>query len=199
MNKAKFWSAVLYPENMVSNWQETIDDLLQIPFCYIIHNKDKDSKSEHRKDHVHLLLAFPNTTTRNHALNVANQLSEENKKACSTVQAVIGIRNVYDYLIHDTESARKQGKELYDAKERITGNGFDIGSFEQLSTVEKNNICKRLCNIIIEQGFTNFTDFYIYVIENYDISYFEVLKSNSGFFERLTKGNFQKIQFRKDY
>ncbi len=198
MKKARNWSAVLYPENMIDNWQEVIGDVLQLPYCYCVHDKDNDSKSEHRKDHVHLIVVFPNTTTQKNALSVVNGLSKQDRIACSTIQAVVGIRNVYDYLIHDTDSARKQGKELYDKSERISGNGFDIGSYEQLGVSEKNDICKQLCTVIIEQGFTNFTDFYIYVIENHDTSYFEVLKSNSGFFERLTKGNFQKVQFRKD-
>ena len=37
-------------------------------------------QSEHRKDHVHLIVAFPNTTTYKHALNVMDLLSAEGKK-----------------------------------------------------------------------------------------------------------------------
>ena len=99
--------------------------------------KTRDSKSEHRKDHVHLIVAFPNTTTYKHALNVMDLLSAEGKKAINKCEAVVGIRNVYDYLIHDTEDCRKKGKEQYDPSERITGNNFDIGAYEQLGTVEK--------------------------------------------------------------
>lgn len=195
ISKARFWATVLYPENMIENWESKIDEILQIPYCYIIHNMDKDTKSEHRKDHVHLMLVFPNTTTQKHALAVANQLSKEEKKAASTIQAVIGIRNVYDYFIHDTESSRKAGKELYDASQRITGNGFDIGSYEQLGVAEKNDMCKELCNLIREKRYTNFADFFEFVIDNYeDTNYFEIVKTYSGLFERYTKANFQKWQ-----
>ena len=65
-------------------------------------------------------------------------LSAEGKKAINKCEAVVGIRNVYDYLIHDTEDCRKKGKEQYDPSERITGNNFDIGAYEQLGTAEKN-------------------------------------------------------------
>lgn len=195
ISKARFWATVLYPENMIENWESKIDEILQIPYCYIIHNMDKDTKSEHRKDHVHLMLVFSNTTTQKHALAVANQLSKEGKKAASTIQAVIGIRNVYDYFIHDTDSSRKAGKELYDASQRITGNGFDIGSYEQLGVAEKNDICKELCNLIREKRYTNFADFFEFVIDNYeDTNYFEIVKTYSGLFERYTKANFQKWQ-----
>lgn len=191
---AKYWSGVCYPENMISDWEIKIGDLLQVPYAYALHDLDHDSKSDHRKDHVHVILAFSNTTTQKHALSVFNLLSNSDSYCCSTCQAVISIRHVYDYLIHDTDSCRKLGKELYSVDRRITGNGFDIGSYEQISLAEKDSIAIELANIIMKQGFTNFMDFYIYVMSLHkdDTKYFEILKTNSGFFERLSRGNYQK-------
>ena len=196
ISKTRFWVGVLYPENMRPDWQDTLPDIVQLPYAYCIHSADKDSKSEYRKDHVHLILAFPNTTTYNHALQVFGLLSADGKKAINKCEAVINIRHAYDYLIHDTEGCRKLGKELYDKTARITGNNFDIGAYEQLGAAEKNSICKELCNLIITEGFMNFADFYMYVISNFeDSNYFEVLKTYSGLFERLTRANYQKWQF----
>lgn len=195
IEKAKFWAGVLYPENMREDWENEIGDIVQLPYAYCKHNKDKDIKSEHRKDHVHLILAFTNTTTYKHALSVFNQLSAEGKTALNKIEAVISIRNMYDYLIHDTETCRKKGKELYSKEERITGNNFDIGAYEQLGTAERNDMCKELCSVIIENGFTNFSDFFVFAMANYeDTNYFEILKTYSGLFEKLTRGNFQKLQ-----
>lgn len=160
INKTRFWWAVLYPENMDSDWEDKIADIVQLPFAYCIHARDRDKKSEHRKDHVHLILSFPNTTTYNHATKVFDQLSSDGKKATNTCQAIINIRNAYDYLIHDTDGSRKQGKELYCTDERITGNNFDIGAYEQIGLAERNEICKELCTAIVDNGFTNFVDFY---------------------------------------
>ena len=193
INKARFWTGVLYPENMKENWKDSIGDTLQYPYAYCQHSQDKDSKSEHRKDHVHLIVAFPNTTTYKHALDVMDQLSAEGKKAINTCEAVIGIRNVYDYLIHDTEDCRKQGKEQYDPSERITGNNFDIGAYEQLGAAEKNEIFLELGEVICKQGFTNYMDFYAYVVDTYDdMNYIEVLRSYSSHFDRLTRGNYHR-------
>lgn len=200
LTKARFWVGVLYIENMKPTWQDDIGDIVQVPFAYCIHNRDRDSKSEHRKDHVHVILSFPNTTTYNHALSIFMLLSDTDKIAINTCQAVIHIRNMYDYLIHDTDSCRKKGKELYKPSERITGNNFDIGSFEQLSIADKNAICKELCSLVIEQNFITFGDFYLYVVNNYeDSNYFDILKTYSGLFERLTKSNYQKWLFAKEY
>lgn len=193
IEKARFWTGVLYPENMKEDWQEIVGDTLQYPYAYCVHTQDNDTKSEHRKDHVHLIVAFPNTTTYQHALNVMDLLSAEGKKAINKCEAIIGIRNVYDYLIHDTEDCRKKGKELYPVENRITGNNFDIGAYEQLGIAEKNEMFIEMSQAIRENGFTNYMDFYEYVVDTYeDMNYIEVMRSYSGHFERLTRGNYQR-------
>ena len=137
IEKTKYWCAVLYPENMREGWETDIGDIVQIPFAYCIHDEDLDSNDEERKKHVHLILVFTNTTTKNHAYSVFSELFAPGRVACNTIKAIINIRNMYDYLIHDTDTCRKKGKKLYSSDCRITGNNFDIGAFEQLSITEK--------------------------------------------------------------
>lgn len=196
ISKARYWVAVCYQENMRPDWRDSIYDLVQVPFAYCEHDKDTDSESEHRTDHVHIILAFNNTTTYKHAMSVFSTLNAEGRKSVNTCFAVLNIRRMYNYLIHDTADCKKKKKYLYDPSNRITGNGFDIGSYEQLSISEKNEILRDLCNVIIREGFCNFGDFYIYVMNNYaDSNYFDLLKSYSGLLERLTKSNWQKQYF----
>lgn len=191
--KARYWSAVLYPENMIADWKEKIGDILELPYAYCVHDKDLDKEDEHRKLHLHLLLAFPNTTTMAHALRTAEKLSAEGKKACPVIESVISIRHIWEYLIHNTEDSKKQGKYQYDISERITGNGFDIGSYEQLSVAEKYKMSKELCDFICQHNITNFADFYLYAINNFGEEYFELIQVNSGFYNRLINGNWQKM------
>lgn len=192
INKARYWTGVLYPENMVDGWEEKIGDIVQLPFAYTLHTTDVDSKSEHRKDHIHLILVFPNTTTYKHALSVFGLLNAPGRKAINTCEAVINIRHCYDYLIHDTDNARKQGKFLYSPEDRITGNLFDIGSYEQISQAEKHEMLKDLCDYIIQQKICNFADFYIGAMQNFDAEYFQIITANNSFLDRLTRGNFLK-------
>lgn len=191
-SKARYWTGVLYPENMRKDWETEIGDLLQQPYAYCKHDADKDGADDERKAHVHLIIAFPNTTTYKHVLSIMNKLSAEGKTAINTVQTVSNIRHMYEYLIHNTDSCRKKGKCLYEKSKRISGNNFDIGSYEQISLADKNRMAKELCDVILSQGIVNFADFYGYVVNNYDLEYFEIIKSYSGFFERLIKGNFHR-------
>lgn len=209
VQKAKYWTAVLYPESMIDNWQDKISDLLQIPYEYCIHDRDDLGKVfktvknkfgnditydasefsiefEPRKVHVHLIIAFPNTTTYKNALNVFKRL----QKSCSYCEQVLNVRYIHEYLIHNTEKAKKDGKYQYNPSDRISGNNFDIGAFEQISITDKRNMCKDLCDYIVKNHCTNFTEFYMNVFDTFSDEYFEVLCSYSGMLERLCKGNY---------
>lgn len=192
MDKAKYWLGVGYPENMIPDWEDRIYDLFQLPFAYCKHFLDKDSKSEHRKDHVHFIIVFPNTTTYNHALTLFNTLSLPGKKAFNKCEQAFNIRHSYDYLVHNTEGAKKAGKYLYSYKDIVQGNNFDIGLYEQVSTADKENMRKELARFIIDKQIENFTDLYIYADLNLDDNYTSVITANSGFFERLCKGFYLK-------
>lgn len=190
--KHKYWIGVLYLENMRDDWRDVIDDVLQLPYAYCVHNCDVDSMSEHRKDHVHLIVAFPNTTTYNHAFNIMSELSKRNHRALNKIEYCKSIRRCYEYLIHNTDTCKKQGKYLYDSSCRVIGNGFDIGLYEQVSLEDKTKMCKELCDIIVAKHYTNFIDFYTYVTCNMDIAYFDIIRCYSGLYERLMKGNYLK-------
>ena len=191
--KAKYWVGVLYNENMREDWQTDIGDILQLPYAYCIHDKDKQSDhAEDRKVHTHILIAFPNTTTYKNALRTFDRLSAPGKKAINTCEYCISVRGSYDYLIHDTETSRKKGKHLYDKSERKEGNNFDIGAFEQVSIAEKQEKRREISLLILEKGFSNYLDLYMYVCTNLDLIYEEVLCNYSGHFERLTRGQYQR-------
>ena len=94
MSKNKYWTAVLYPENMISTWEQDIGDIVQVPYTYCIHDADLTESEERRKKHVHIILAFPNTTTYKHALSVFQKLSIAGFRALNTCEPVINIRHV---------------------------------------------------------------------------------------------------------
>lgn len=190
--KARYWVGVCYPENMVPEWERDIGDLLELPFAYCIHDKDKLSDNEEdRKTHVHIIIAFPNTTTYKTALRVFQRLGEYSINTC---EPIMNIRNKYEYLIHNTETCKKKGKHLYDVSERVEGNNFDIGSFEQLSVADKKAMRRELSKLIISEFYTNYADFYADILFNYSDDYDDIVCSYSGHFERLCKGNYLKLQ-----
>ena len=179
---------------MIDDWETDIGDILQFPYAYCIHDRDKQKNGDPRKTHVHMILAFPNTTTENNAMNIFNRLSIKGKRALNKIMAANNIRHAYDYLIHDTETSRLRKKFLYDKSERITGNNFDIGDYEQISQADKDRMLKELCDFVIDNNLTNFADVYVQIVTQFDSSYFSILKSYSGLIERISKGLFLKTE-----
>lgn len=196
ITNARYWWAVMYPENMIEDWEKRISTLIQHPYCYCIHDRDlrKESKEE-RKKHIHLIVAFPNTTTYNHALNVFSKLNAPNKNAIpnNRFEACLNISNCYDYLIHNTEECRKLHKHKYDVTERISGNNFDIALFDQITQQERMMIVRELSLVIRDNFITNFTEFTWFVFDQYpEYPYYnDIVTQYSAYFERLTKGNYQ--------
>ena len=171
-----FW-AIMYPENMVEGWEENISMILQKPFAYCIHDKDlvKEDRKEERKKHVHIIIAWNNTTTKANALTLFQKLNAEGKQAIAfggEIEKCDDVLWCWNYLIHDTEDSKKKGKYQYDKKERIVGNNFDIGSYTQLSTHDKNQMIKELCDTIIKNAFVNYIEFYMYVFLSFFFSIF---------------------------
>lgn len=192
-SKGRYFLAVLYPENMREGWKDEIGDLLGYPYAYCIHDKDITKEGDQRKVHVHMIIAFPNTTTMQHAMSIFSKLSADNKKALNKIEIASSVVNAYNYLIHDTESCHKLKKHIYDKAERITGNNFDIGDYEQISTADKDRMLHEMCDYIIDNQITNFADMYILITRDFDTPYFTVLKSYSGLLERLTRGVFLRV------
>lgn len=207
----RYWTLVTYPENMLENWKDLCSGLLEMPYCYILHDKDvltqedlendpwEGAESVGRKDHVHWIIVFPNTTTQNFATQFFDRLSKKGSKCYSGyAQPVANMRKLYDYLIHDTEEAKKLNKHLYDRSERIEGNNFDIGSYIQYSKLEKDEVLKEFINIIVTQNFTNLIDFTIYInsLPEYfeNPIYFEVLKDYNALLARYLFDSYRKVK-----
>ena len=208
--EGRYWVAVCYPENMLEHWQDKIDDILELPFCYCIHDKDHladykpnvhdsdedkqgfDDETGKRKTHVHIIIAFNNSTTYKNAYNTFMKLSADGKKCLAFCQKVISIKAKYDYLIHGRPKDKTQGKYQYDPSERIEGNNFDIGAYMQVSEGEKRKIRRKIAGYILENQFTNYYDLYCYVISTCEDDYEDVLCSYNGFFSNLCKGVYLK-------
>lgn len=188
--KVKLWEGICYPENMLDDWQEEIDDILQVPFAYAIHDIDHDQKSKQRKTHVHIIVVWGGNTTRKAIINVLNRLSAEGKRCCSSAEPVNNIRHAYDYLIHDTASCRKKGKELYPVEARIEGNNFDIGQLEQLSTKDKQDMLFELVCFIMVEKFETINDFTTAALREFPEQYREIIVGYNSILERYCRGNY---------
>lgn len=203
VTKARYWWAVLWLENMKDGWQDNIDEILQgIPYAYCIHDKDYEKDGDPqlpRKQHVHLMIAYGNTTTYKHAMNIFSRFSAEGKSCVNTCEACLKVRHSYNYLIHDTNTCekirlreaaegRKFSKFLYPVKERVTGNNFDIGLYEQLSVEDRHNYIKRMDKLLIDSKIYDYSVAAEVFAADDDPVVFDTFLGHSSHFERMCKG-----------
>ena len=85
-------------------------------YAYILHDKDRQENSlELKKPHYHFLVQLQ----RNQRGAWFKSFATDDMGLVFAQPCYIP-KGAYDYLIHDTPTARKQGKYLYDPTERIS-------------------------------------------------------------------------------
>lgn len=190
--KNRQWVGVLFNENMREGWQDDIENLVQLPFAYCVHDKGLQLEDgEHRKVHTHLILVWPAPTTYKHATEVFDRLSAPGKRCFTALEPVYNARRMYDYLIHDTDDCRKKSKYQFQPEDRVTGNLYDIGVYAQVSQTEKNEMFDKLTDLILAYEIQNYADFVLCyrseLKEEEDLAR-DVVRGYSGYFDRLIKG-----------
>ena len=180
--KSRYWQVVLYPENLIDNWE---DELIKtgLPIAYCLH-------TDSEKPHIHMIGAWENNTTYKSAFEFFERLNKENQKAFNKIEKCFNIENAYNYLIHDTDDCRKKGKYQYKKEDRKCINNFDIHFYAQKSVEQEEEQFDEICDIIISEGFTNFKQLHMYIKSNYDRDYLGVVKKNIYYFTSLTKANY---------
>lgn len=195
------YEVILYPENMIPEWIEEFSEYIPYRACAGIHDKDTENGIP-KKEHIHLILCTEskrNRTTAKHFIDVANRLSLPGCKCCSTGKPVFNLVSAYDYLLHDTEKARKQGKYLYPESNRICFNGFEISDYIQISDALQDEILQSLIHYILSSSVSNMADLCFRLTafsDSYGFEFshvFHVFKKYNSIIARVTQGVYHKV------
>lgn len=198
--KARCWVGVVYPENMISHWQDRIYRLLQLPFEYIIHDRDtvevEEDEFQSRKTHVHLIIHWSGPTTYKNAFRVFDLLSKNGFHCLNKIEAVRGLKFMHRYLTHETEDCKKNNKFVYPRSSIVTGNNWDLGAFIDLEdndslfmydTIRREMMLKKVrCVIDLEDMVSN--DHFKDLLPDFDITTLrKYIKNNRRVFEGISK------------
>lgn len=175
--KKRNWSCILYPESMVPGWQEIIL-ASGIPFSMSpLHDSDLNPTGEKKKPHYHVLFCYSGPNTYNQADKFAKSLGG------TAPQPVESIRGVYRYFTH----ADNPEKAQYNASDILSFNGFSILDYVEYTKTEVQRTMKELLTLIIEQGFSEYSDFMEYVLLNGSDLDFDVASGHTIFFNSYLK------------
>lgn len=205
--KYRVAALILYPCNMVSNWKDRIEELLQFPFVACLHDKDNC------EEHIHLILCRTNgpATLKWFISWVNSRLSNSDKyylskdkngntvqvpvKCCSTAEPIASnFQRAYDYLYHGgmvADKCKKEGKFSYKQTDLFSGNNFDLHHYIQVDNYDKMIILQKICQHIIDYKIMDDIKIFEYCISQGD-DYFQVYQSKSAMLSRLASGNWKR-------
>lgn len=198
--KARTWTAVLYPENMISHWQDRIYRKFQIPFEYIIHDKDvvevEEDDCQPRKLHGHFIGHWAGPTTYKNAFEVFDSLSKPGFHCLNKIEPVRGLRYIHRYLTHETEDCKKENKFVYPRSSIVTGNNWDLGAFIEedekdtllLYQTFRSEMIKLRLRCVIDLEDLVFADYFNELLPDFDVVQLaKYVKNNRRSFESITK------------
>lgn len=144
-----------------------------------LHDKDthEDGSGRTKKPHYHVIVVYGSPTTFNNVKSLTDSLNSP------IPQPLEQIRGYYRYLTHKDNPDKFQ----YDEKDIITGGGFNIADFIDLSKSEVTEIKFKLQQLIREQGIIEYSTFMDYIQDNLDRINYDVASSHTIFFNTYIK------------
>lgn len=152
--KATYFTFLLYPESIPDNWVELLESTgLQMAISPL-HNRDKTEKKElleqgqvFKKEHYHVIYIAKNAITPEAVRNRIKRLLGD--KSVNMVQPIAtSVVNAYLYLTHESKDAIAKKKHVYDKKDIIHLNNFDIDRFEMFDVHEKRDMINSITEIV---------------------------------------------------
>lgn len=202
--KSRYHTFLFYPDadGVPEDWQERFERL-GVPIAISpLHCMDKAKGGGFKKPHYHGIYVANNPVTTESVRNkLRGILSTENVecKAIAKVQIIReSVENVYLYLTHESKDAIKKGKYIYDKKDIIHLNNFDIERYIVIDVDTKKEALRAIVGLVRGYKITNMPDlFELLEVEGeaYGLSdslVEEVIKANTGYLRLWFDGNYQK-------
>ena len=183
--KQRYFMFLLYPESIPENWVQQLEEMGIEMAISPLHDSDKwdgedleriqselegqkifNDWSEQRyaeelekaifkKPHYHVIYIAKNPiTTDGVRTNIKRRLGEDSVAKVKAIET--SVKNVYDYLTHESKSAIKKGKHIYDKKDIKHLSGFDIDNYITLSRGEERNMMSQLIELIFDREIENY-------------------------------------------
>lgn len=158
-----------------------------------LHDKDKheDGSGRTKKPHYHVIVIYGSPTTYNNVKNLTDSFN------APIPQALEQVRGYYRYLTHKDNPDKFQ----YDEKDIVTGGGFNIADYIEISKSEVTEIKFKLQQLIREQNITEYSVFMDYIQDNLDRVNYDIASSHTIFFNTYIKSirhSKQKQQLKVD-
>ncbi|GMS43634.1 replication protein [Enterococcus faecium] len=203
MTKARHFGFLLYPDSIPENWREQLESLGVSMAVSPLHDKDKNSDGTLKKPHYHVIYIARNPVTIE---SVRKKIKRKlGNSSVAHIEIIDHIKGSYEYLTHESKDAKAKNKYVYDKKDILHINGFDIDRYVTLDESQKKELRNQLFDLINHCGIVNMKELAAFLDwrgQEYGIAnkrdVIDVIASNSNLFRMLFDANYQN-GFRPQY
>ena len=211
--KARNFAFIIYPESIPENWVECLEKLGVSMAISPLHDSDESERkfedmSEEEQDlirsgnkvykkaHYHVLYIARNPVTVESVRKKVKRVL--GNSAISHIEIVDSVEYYYQYLTHESSDAIRKNKHVYDKKDIIYVNDFDIDRYITLDENQKRELKNKLLDIVDEYCLVNTKDLMAFIkirgdefgiLNLNDVK--DVISANSSAFRLWFEGNYQ--------
>lgn len=208
--KSRYFTFLLYPESCPEDFQRRLEEVGLPMAISPLHDKDVDTVDKetgeivYKKPHYHVIYIANNTTTPTGVRKkIQRAFGEDGKKALALVQICDNVRNLYEYLTHDSKSAIEEGKHKYDKADIVHLNNFDVARYDGNSREEKEVFMVQVWDMIGENRFCNVSQIRSYIEDNPHCGitktmFMKLMMSNPGAINLMLNGEYQQVVAERD-
>lgn len=146
----------VWSEDLKDSYQKKIDDLK-----LAIDGK----KKLYLKPHYHVIYIAKNPVTANSVRQKIQKILGVDALAEVKIIAT-SVRNMYDYLTHESVDAIAKKKHVYDKKDILCLNNFDIDRYDELDSADKKELFYNVLDLVLDYGFRNIIELERFIFEN---------------------------------
>ena len=110
----------------------------------------------YKKPHYHVIYIAKNPVT---VESVRKKIKRKlGNNSVAHLEIIDHIKGSYEYLTHESKDAKDKNKHVYDKKDILHINDFDIDRYVTLDESQKRELKNQLVNIILQCGIVNFKE-----------------------------------------
>lgn len=170
--KGRHFAYVVYPESAPADW---IEQLKQTGLSFVVsplHDKDINADGTPKKEHLHMIVSWGNTTTYRSARGLCDMLN------CPMPQLLKNCNGMYRYLTH------KDNPDKYQYSEQPKCyNGW----VRPLDSVDVSNLKAEIWQMVYTEDCQEYGEL-LMVCEQRGSEYFEVASNHTLFFKAVCDG-----------
>ncbi|EGO8273407.1 replication protein [Enterococcus faecalis] len=207
--KARNFGFILYPDSIPNDWKEKLESLGISMAVSPLHDMDekKDENTwnsndvirngkHYKKPHYHVIYIARNPVTIE---SVRNKIKRKlGNSSIAHVEILDYIKGSYEYLTHESKDAIAKKKHIYDKKNILHINDFDLDRYITLDESQKRELKNQLLQIIRKKHLVNVLHLLDFLEKNgseYGITNLndvnDVVTSNASGFRLYFDANYQ--------